>query len=71
MKSLTLALTAAMILGASAFAEKAAPNVKQLPNGYTQEVRYTTAPVAGKGKVVTKMIITRDPSGRIVSVKRG
>jgi len=73
MKTLTLTLTAAMILGVSAFAaeKKAEPNIKKLPNGHTQEVRYTSAPIAGKGAVITKMIITRDASGRIVSVKRG
>ncbi len=59
----------ALAFGATAHANE--PKAPAQP-GYTTEVRYTKAPIAGgKRTVVSKLIITRDASGRIVSVKRG
>ena len=40
-------------------------------SGTTTEVRYVTPPSNRKGKTVSKLIITRDANGRIISVKRG
>ena len=40
-------------------------------SGTTTEVRYVSSPSHRKGKPVSKLIITRDASGRIISVKRG
>jgi hypothetical protein len=37
----------------------------------TTEVRYVSAPGHRKGAKVSKLIITRDANGKIISVKRG
>lgn len=37
----------------------------------TTEVRYVSAPPHRKGAKVSKLIITRDANGKIISVKRG
>ncbi len=39
-------------------------------SGTTTEVRYTRN-LNSKGSKITKLVITRDASGRIISVKRG
>lgn len=40
-------------------------------NGTTTEVRHVTNMSNRKGAKVSKVVITRDASGRIISVKRG
>ncbi len=37
----------------------------------TTEIRYVSAPSNRKGSKVSKLIITRDANGKIISVKRG
>lgn len=68
---LRLVLSACVAGSALAGEKKEALPLKQLPEGYAQEVRYAPAPIAAKMAIVTKMVITRDASGKIVSVKRG
>lgn len=54
----------------SAFAgETRGPAATSFSNGNTTEVRYVSNP--RKGSPVSKLVITRDASGKIVSVKRG
>jgi len=40
-------------------------------SGHTTEVRYTAGPSIRKASKPTKLIITRDANGKIISVKRG
>ena len=62
-----IGLASTSSLSASDHRGAAAPSM----NGTTTEVRYVSAPSHRKGKPVDKLIITRDASGRIISVKRG
>lgn len=40
-------------------------------DGTTKEVRYVSNAGLRKGETVSKLVITRDASGKIISVKRG
>jgi hypothetical protein len=50
--------------------KKSEPAETATPSGTTTEVRYTSSPSSQKGPRLTKVVITRDSSGRIISVKR-
>jgi hypothetical protein len=64
-----LALTATSCTFAGDARGTAAPAVAS--NGTTKEVRYVSNAGLRKGETVSKLIITRDANGKIVSVKRG
>lgn len=68
----TLLTLAAIALAPAAFAGQAPSQVSAAPSAATTtEVRYTSTVGLRKGNPLTKLTITRDSSGRIVSVKRG
>jgi hypothetical protein len=54
-----------------AAAEPAKPAPANPAAATTTEVRYVSAPPNRKGARVSKLIITRDANGKIISVKRG
>ena len=69
----TLLTLAAITLTATSCTFAAEPRGTTAPaaNGTTQEVRYVSNAGVRKDGTVSKLIITRDASGKIVSVKRG
>lgn len=76
-KILILSMLIALATTPGAFAsgkkdspKKSEPAKTATPSGTTTEVRYTSSPSSQKGPRLTKVVITRDSSGRIISVKR-
>lgn len=64
--AITLTATSCSFAGESR--GTAAPTAQ---SGTTQEVRYVSNAGLRKGETVSKLVITRDASGKIISVKRG
>lgn len=70
-------LTLAVIVLASASSVSASEPQRRASSdaasisGATTEVRYVSNPSNRRGTKVSKLIITRDATGRIISVKRG
>ena len=73
MKKALLSIAAiALTITPAAFAGHApGHSAPTLSAGGTTEVRYTSTSGLRKGSTVSKLTITRDSAGRIVSVKRG
>jgi predicted methyltransferase len=70
----TLLALAALTLTATSCAFAGTPQRSAAPavnDGTTREVRYVSNAGLRKGETVSKLIITRDASGKIISVKRG
>ncbi len=69
---LTLAILG-LIASPSAFAaeHRGASAPTPTVSGNTTEVRYVSVPSNRRGAKVSKLVITRDATGRIISVKRG
>jgi hypothetical protein len=65
-----LATTSGVLASEKAARKKSAPAKTEAPQGTTTEVRYTSAPSHQKGPRLSKVVITRDSAGRIISVKR-
>jgi len=66
---LILPLLSTLSLGAEP--RPAPPSPPPAAEATTVEVRYVSAPSNRKGAKVSKLIITRDANGKIISVKRG
>jgi hypothetical protein len=73
MKKALLSIAAiALVATPAAFAGSASSyGAPTLSSANSTEVRYTSTAGLRKGSTVSKLTITRDSSGRIISVKRG
>ena len=70
-KTLTALAVLSLTFGASSHASDGGSKAPSVSTGNTTEVRYFSPPSSRKGKTVNKLDITRDSSGRIISVKKG
>jgi hypothetical protein len=68
---LTLAAITQTATSTSFAGESRGTSAPAAQNGTTQEVRYVSNAGLRKGETVSKIVITRDASGKIISVKRG
>lgn len=68
---LFLSLLSTPLLSAEPRPAPANPSPPPAAEATTTEVRYVSAPSHRKGSKVSKLIITRDANGKIISVKRG
>lgn len=71
-KTLLALATVILTSTSGSFAAEHRGNLEpKVNNGTTKEVRYVSNAGLRKGATVSKLIITRDASGKIISVKRG